>query len=92
MPTELKPAAPVAEKSGFLSEQAIAKGAQDTGALNKSAVQVLLDELPADVRKLTEEKLAAGLPLRDAIECSRAQIAHDAAIAAPEKETTAKAK
>ena len=57
----------------------------------KSAGEYLLDSLPAAVKALVVEKVAAGLPLRDAIEVSRAQIAYDAALAASAKEKPAKA-
>ena len=58
----------------------------------KSAGEVVLESLPKEIRDAVLEKVAAGLPMRDAIEVSRAQIAHDAANAVSPKETTAKAK
>ncbi len=56
-----------------------------------SAGQTVLDTLAEPLKTMVQAKLRAGLPLSQAIEVSRAQIAHDAALAAAAQETNAKA-
>lgn len=88
-----KQASPETTKAKSLSETTLAKEVTaPTIEPAKSAGQMVVDSLTEPLRSLVVEKCAAGLPLRSAIECSRAQIAHDAAQAVSAKETTATAK
>ncbi len=87
MPDPTKPPETPA-KPKHVSEKSLPKEAPAPAAApQQSAGEFVIESLAEPLRVLVKEKVAAGLPLRSAIEVSRAQIAHDAAIAASAKET-----